>query len=84
MPALKRAQLVIQTWEGDVVTSIQYEFDGRVNEYISLPSLQWLMDLQDDKMDAFVAQHKLITRLKFGLLWVNCSDIMPLLGWTPR
>ena len=83
MPALKRAQLVIQTWEGDIVTSIQYEFDDRVNEFISLKSLQWLMDLEDEQIELFVAQHQLITRLKFGLLWVNCSDIMPLLGWTP-
>lgn len=83
MPALKRSQLVIQTWEGDVVTSIQYEFDGRVNEFITLKSLQWLMGLEDYQIETFVAQHELITRLKFGMLWVNCSDIMPLLGWTP-
>lgn len=83
MPALKRTQLVIQTWEGDVVTSIQYEFDGVVNEYINIKSLQWLMDLGDSQMLAFMAQHELITKEKHGMQWVNCSDLMPLLGWTP-
>ncbi len=83
MPALKRTQLIIQTWEGDVVTSIQYEFDGVVNEYITLASLQWLLDLEDDQMPQFVERHKLIMRKKHGMQWVNCSDLIPLLGWTP-
>lgn len=83
MPALKRTQLIIQTWAGDVVTSIQYEFDGVVNEYITLASLQWLMDLTDEQMAEFVAKHKLIAKEKHGMLWANCSDLMPLLGWTP-
>ena len=84
MPALKRTQLVIQTWEGDIVTSIQYEFEGVVNEYITLAALQWLLDLDDLRMKQFVARHKLITREKHGMDWVNCSDLMPFFGWTPN
>ncbi len=83
MPALKRAQLVLQTWEGDVVTSIQYEVEGVVNEYVTLATLYWLMDLEGDARDHFLQVHKLITMQRFGQQWVNCSDIMPLLGWTP-
>lgn len=83
MPTLKRAQLIIQTWEGDVVTSIQYEFDGVVNEYITASGLQWLMNFKDYEMAVFLAEHQLIMREKHGLNWINCSDIIPLLGWTP-
>ncbi len=83
MPTLKRAQVIIQTWEGDTVTSIQFEFDGVVNEYITLKGLQWLMDLDDGQIDSFIVHHKLITKYKHGHEWINCSDIMPLLGWTP-
>ena len=83
MPALKRAQLIIQTWEGDVVTSIQYVFEGVVNEYITLATLYWLMDLEGDARDNFLRVHELITWERFGQQWVNCSDVLPLLGWTP-
>jgi hypothetical protein len=83
MPALKRTQLIIQTWEGDVVTSIQYEFEGVVNEYITVASLQWLLDLADCKMPELLRKHKLITKEKHGMQWVNCADLLPFFGWTP-
>ncbi len=83
MLRLKRTQLIIQTMEGEVLTSVQMEFEGIVNEYIPVATFRFVMGLKNDQVDAFLKEFKLITKEKHGQLWLNCSDLMPLFGWTP-
>lgn len=83
MLRLKRTQLIIQTKEGEVLTSVELEFEGIVNEYIPVATFRFVMGLKEDQIDQFIAEFKLITKERHGQLWLNCSDLMPLFGWTP-
>lgn len=83
MSKIKRTQLIIQTLEGDVVTSVQLEFDGVINEYITTDGLAWLIEATPRQIEEFMVVNELIMRERHGQLWVNCSGLLPLFGWTP-
>lgn len=83
MLRLQRAQLVISTLEGEVITSTLLEFNGIVNEYIPVASFRFVMGLEAEEIDHFLVKFKLITKERHGQLWLNCSSLVPFFGWTP-
>lgn len=83
MSRLKRSQLILQTLEGELVTSTQLAFDGVTNEYVTVASLAWLIEVTPHQIESFMAANELIMRERHGQLWVNCCGLLPLFGWTP-
>lgn len=83
MLRLQRAQLVISTLEGEVITSTLLEFEGVVNEYLTVASVRFIMGLEIEEVNRFIVQHGLITQGRHGQEWLNCSNLMPFFGWTP-
>jgi hypothetical protein len=78
----RRAQLRIETSEGEGVSSTTLRFNKKDNEYLTTISLAHTFGFDEASFLIFLVEHQVSWHVLYGQKWVNVCDIIPLFGWT--